>query len=94
MTNYPSNPLNYQTPTPPNLPTYLTQSILVTLFCCVPFGIVAIVYAAQVNSKLQAGDFAGAADASAKAKMWCCWSVGIGIVVIAISIFAQLVARH
>ena len=29
--------------------TYLVRAILVTVFCCLPFGIVAIVYAAQVN---------------------------------------------
>src|SRR5438128_1439779 len=35
-----------------HVPNYLVQSILCTLFCCLPFGIVAIVYAAQVNSKV------------------------------------------
>src|SRR6185503_13035455 len=36
-------------------PNYLTQAIVVTLCCCVPFGIPAIVFAAQVNSKFQQG---------------------------------------
>src|SRR5438093_12052328 len=31
------------------VPNYLIQAILVTLCCCLPFGIPAIVYAAQVN---------------------------------------------
>ena len=44
---------------PDAVPNYLAQAILVTLFCCLPFGIVAIVYAAQVNGRLQAGDIAG-----------------------------------
>ena len=56
---------------PPNVPNYLVQSILVTLFCCLPFGIVAIVFASQVNGKLQAGDIQGAMHASKQAKMWC-----------------------
>lgn len=55
---------------PAAIPTYLVPSILVTLCCCLPFGIVAIVYAAQVNSKLTAGDVAGAQAASKNAKMW------------------------
>lgn len=59
---------------------YLVQSILVTLFCCLPFGIVSIVYAAQVNTKLAAGDYAGAMDSSQKAKTWAMWSFGIGLV--------------
>lgn len=34
---------------PPKIENYLVPAILVTLCCCVPAGIVAIVYAAQVN---------------------------------------------
>ncbi|MDP9193107.1 MAG: CD225/dispanin family protein [Acidobacteriota bacterium] len=62
------------------IPNYLWQSILVTLCCCLPLGVVAIVFAAQVNSKLATGDVAGARDASAKAKMFCWIAFGIGIV--------------
>ena len=63
------------------VPNYLVQAILVTLFCCLPFGIVSIVYAAQVNSKSQAGDYQGALESSQKAKKWCWVSfwVGVGI---------------
>ena len=62
-----------------SVPNYLVYSILVTLFCCLPLGVVAIVFAAQVNSKLAAGDYYGAVDASNKARMWCWWSFGLGI---------------
>lgn len=54
-----------------SVPNYLVQAILVTVFCCMPFGVVAIVFAAQVSSRLAAGDYAGAVDASNKARMWC-----------------------
>ena len=37
---------------PISVPNYLVQAILTTIFCCLPFGIVAIVFAAQVNGKL------------------------------------------
>ena len=52
------------------IPNYLISSILVTLCCCMPFGIVALVFSAQVNSKLAAGDVAGAQAASNSAKTW------------------------
>ena len=63
-----------------NVPSYLTQAILSTIFCCQPVGIVAIVYAAQVNTKLQAGDYEGAIIASDNAKKWCWISFAVGIV--------------
>ena len=71
----------YHVGVPPgrSVPNYLVQAILVTLFCCLPFGIAAIVFAAQVNSKLAAGDYAGAVDASNKARTWCWVSFGLGL---------------
>ena len=61
------------------IPNYLVQAILVTIFCCLPFGIPAIVFAAQVNGKIAAGDYAGAVESSNKAKTWCWISFGVGL---------------
>ena len=61
------------------VPNYLVFAILATVFCCLPTGIPAIVYAAQVNGKLQVGDWAGAQVASKNAKMWCWISAGLGL---------------
>lgn len=66
---------------PPSIPNYLVQSIIVTLCCCVPFGIVAIVYSAQVNTKVAAGDIAGALESSRKAKMWGWIAFGAGALI-------------
>ncbi|MGC4005869.1 MAG: CD225/dispanin family protein [Pirellulales bacterium] len=52
-------------------PNYLVHSILITVLCCLPFGVVALVYAAQVESKWSSGDYAGAMSASNSAKLWC-----------------------
>ena len=64
-----------------NVPNYLVFAILVTVLCCLPTGIAAIVYAAQVNAKLAAGDVAGAQLASKNAKMWCWISAGAGLLI-------------
>lgn len=64
-----------------DVPNYLVQAILSTVFCCVPFGIVAIIYAVQVNNKKQVGDLAGAADASGKAQTWCWVAFGTGLII-------------
>lgn len=66
------------------VPNYLVFAILTTIFCCLPAGIPAIVYAAQVNGKLQVGDMAGAQMASKNAKMWCWIALGAGIAVVVI----------
>ena len=69
----PSAPPTYQ------IPTYLAQSILVTLCCCLPVGIPAIVYASRIDNLMRMGQYTEAQECSRKAKMWCWISFGIGI---------------
>lgn len=77
-----------------NVPNYLWQSIVITLCCCIPFGVVAIVYAAQVRTKLNVGDFAGAQDASNKARMWCWVGFIVGILTNVIGGVVQFMAMR
>jgi hypothetical protein len=59
----------------------LAFAICTTILCCPAFGIVGIVYAAQINSKLGAGDVLGAVESARKSKMWSWISVGsIGVI--------------
>jgi hypothetical protein len=83
---------SYHDPRPPigDVPNYLVQAILCTLCCCVPGGVVALVYAAQVNSKVAAGDVRGAVAASENAKMWCWLSFGISLVVNVLYMIARV----
>ena len=67
--------------------TWLAESILVTLFCCLPFGIVGIVNASNVESKYNAGDYLGAHKASENAKKWTEYGFGIGIVILVLNFF-------
>ena len=73
------------TPPPPpgsstaNVPNYLIPAILSTVFCCLPVGVVSIIFAAQVNGKLATGDVAGAMEASRKARMFMFIAVGAGL---------------
>jgi hypothetical protein len=80
-------------PPPIQIPNYLVQSILCTIFCCLPFGIPAIVYAAQVNSKIASGDIYGAQEASRKAKMWSWISFGSGLVIGILYLFARIASQ-
>lgn len=74
------------------IPNYLWQSIATTVLCCVPFGVVSIIFAAKVNGLIAAGDLTAARDASKKAKFWASLSFGIGLVVIIISIVANVIS--
>lgn len=64
--------INIDSDTDPNRcpPTNLVWAILSTVLCCIPFGIVAIVYASKVSSKYAQGDLAGAWKASRYAAYW------------------------
>lgn len=68
----PQQPPYSQQPPPPAaaVNTYLVPAILLTV-CCVPAGIPAVIFAAQVNTKLRAGDVAGAMQSAQMAKRWC-----------------------
>lgn len=60
----------------------LIWAILVTIFCCQPFpicGIIAIIYAAQVNSKYYNEGYEAAKKASDRAALWCIISIVVGI---------------
>lgn len=62
---------------------YLVWAILSTIFCCLPLGIVSIVYSSKVDGLYNAGDFVGAQDAADKAKKFAMWgaiAAVIGIV--------------
>jgi hypothetical protein len=72
---------------PQQVPNYLVQAILVTIFCCLPLGIVSIVFAAQVNGKLASGDLAGAVNTSKNAKTFVWISFGLGLAVVLIWFF-------
>lgn len=50
--------------------TWLVESILVTIMCCMPFGIAAILKATKVESLYYAGDYEAAEEASKEAKKW------------------------
>jgi hypothetical protein len=63
---------------PASVPNYIVPAII-SLFCCLPLGIVGVIFAAQVNGKVAAGDTAGALDSSKKAKMFSFIAIGLGL---------------
>ena len=52
------------------IPNNLVWAILSTLMCCLPLGIVSIVYAAKVDGLAASGNVGAARDAANSAKNW------------------------
>lgn len=71
---------------------YLWQSIVVTVLCCLPFGIPAIIFSTKVKPAYQSGDYQGALDASKKAKMWCLVALILGLIANILVIGLQIAA--
>ncbi|MBP5769784.1 MAG: CD225/dispanin family protein [Bacteroidaceae bacterium] len=59
---------------------YLVWAILSTVMCCLPCGIVAVVYSNKVDSLWFAGNHQEALDAAKNARMWTFITVGVGVV--------------
>lgn len=59
---------------------HMIGAILTTLFCCQIGGVIAIVYASQVNTRLAMGDVEGAEAASRTASNWINASIIIGLI--------------
>lgn len=63
----PEPPLTNTNPMPK---TWLVESILVTILCCLPFGIVGIVYATKIETLYLNGQYEEALYNSRQAKKW------------------------
>jgi hypothetical protein len=64
---------------PPKPPSYLAIAIISTILCCLPAGIVSIVYATKVNDAYFNEDYEGAQRASNNAKTWAIVSIVVAL---------------
>ena len=70
---------------PVQIKSWLAPAILSTIFCCIPFGIVSIVFAAKANHAAGGGNFQLAQQAAKKAKTWFWISFVCGILPFVVS---------
>lgn len=70
--------------------TWLTESILVTLFCCLPFGVMSIIHASKVSTFFAMGNYDMAQKASANAAKWIKISFFTGLIATLIYLFIYL----
>lgn len=65
-------------------------AILTTIFCCLPFGIAAIVSAAKVDGLYRSGDYAAAREAAENAKKYSLYGFVGGLIIGVIYFFFGL----
>lgn len=86
---------------PPRPTSWLIPAILVTIFCCLPFGLISVIYASKVDNLYADGRYEEAERASMQARNWFIgaivgvavftvvyivfWILGIGVGVYALS---------
>lgn len=70
--------------------TWLVESILVTIFCCLPLGIVGIVNASKVEEYFIKGEYQMAEYYSNLAKKWSLWGL-LSCVIMVVAYFLFLI---
>lgn len=76
---YQQNNFNGMPQKPVNWVPYLILSIISTLCCCLPFGVVGIVFSAKINSAMMAGNLEEAQNNAKMARIWIIVSFAIGL---------------
>jgi ABC-type phosphate transport system permease subunit len=82
--NWTPPPAGGSAPVPNNL-----VIAIISILCCFPLGIPAIIFATQVNKKATEGDIAGAQEAAKKAKMFA--MIGIGLWLLLMIIYVVII---
>ena len=75
---------------PPRPATYLIWSILLTVLCCSPFSIIAIITGAIVNSRYNAGNYDGARRMSEVTEWMIIFSIVVGLIFLPLTMLLWL----
>ena len=75
-------------------PSNMVWAVLATVFCCMPAGIVSIVYASRVSGLYHKGDFVGAKRASDRAAYWALGSAIFHMVTYAVTFDLSLLFSY
>jgi len=73
--------VNASAPAPNNnLVFAIIATVVSVVFCCLPHGLISLIFALQVNNKAAAGDLQGALNAAKQAKLWAIVSIIVSAV--------------
>ena len=75
---------------PNNMVLAIIATVVSVIACCLPHGLVALIFALQVNKKAEAGDIDGATKAAKQAKMFAWISIIVAVVWFAVGMIFGL----
>lgn len=70
-----------------NLVFAIIATVVSVIFCCIPHGLVSLIFALQVNKKAAAGDIQGALNSAKQAKTWAIVSIIVAVIGLVVAIF-------
>jgi len=73
---------------------HIAKAILVTIFACLPIGLVSLVYASQVDRFLMSREYKRASDASQQADKWANYAIYAGVVSTVLSLIFFFILMH
>ena len=76
-----------------DIPSHMAEAIIVTLLCCLPFGIVAIVKASQVSGHVASGNIQAARAASNEAKKYVNIAIISGLIINALWVLIAIIGE-
>ncbi|HEY3267029.1 MAG TPA: CD225/dispanin family protein [Armatimonadota bacterium] len=82
-----NSPAGYPYAAPVRVEDHMVESILVTIFCCLPIGVASICFSATARSRATVGDFMGAISAARTANTLNIVALVLGLLFIARSLF-------
>jgi hypothetical protein len=69
-----------------NLAIAIVAMVTSVVFCCLPHGLISLLFATQVNQRAAAGDMTGALNAARQAKVWGLISIALAVIWFVIAI--------
>ena len=76
-----------------DVPNYLVLAILEALFCCIPCGVIAIIYAVGANSAAEDGNYALGRKKARAAKYWLIAGFGLAVLAIILGGFFRILGE-
>lgn len=70
--------------------TYVTESVLIMILLCMPFGVIGLINGLEVSNLYASGNYDEAQRKSDEAKKWCKWGLIAGVIYVIVVIICVI----